>query len=68
MEGKKSFMIDTGTEVTAISEKVHQQIGAPKLQPTSKSLNSPAEHSLEVLGKFEGHLKHKHKGVVHPIF
>ena len=55
-------------KVIAISKNVHQKIRAPKLQPPSKLLNGPTKHSLELLGEFEGHLKHKHKGVVHPIF
>ena len=46
---KEEFKIDTGAEVTAVSEQVHQKIGAPKLQLPSTLLNGPTEHSLEVL-------------------
>lgn len=69
LNGKmEEFKIDTGAEVTAISEEVYVRIGKPKLHVPSKLLNGPAEHSLEVLGEFTGQLKHKQKALKNPIF
>ena len=52
------FKLDTGAEVTAISTEAHQQIGSPKLSVSSKVLYGPARQTLNVLGQFQGTLRH----------
>ena len=54
-----TFNIDTGVEVTAISEEIHQQVGAPALHTTDRKLFGPSTQHLQVLGTFEGEFKHK---------
>ena len=51
---KENFKIDTGAEVTAVTETAYQNIGAPALQTSSTRLNGPASHSLQVKGQFVG--------------
>ena len=43
--------IDTGAEVTAISEETFQQIGGASLQRPRNVLYGPARHTLDVLGQ-----------------
>ena len=45
------FKLDTGAEVTIISEASHKRIGKPYLDKVSKSLHGPAGTSLEVCGQ-----------------
>ena len=54
-----SFKLDTGAEVTAVSEEVYQSLGQGNLQRSSKALYGPACQTLEVLGQFTGELKHQ---------
>ena len=44
--------LDTGAEVTAISESAYQKLSKIPLQKPSKSLQGPAGQSLTVLGQF----------------
>ena len=51
------FDIDTGAEVSVISESQHQRIGSPFLSPPGKRLRGPSNYSLPVTGCFTGVLK-----------
>ena len=65
-----TFKIDTGAEVTAISGKMHQLIGKPKLANPSKVLYDPANQTLDVMGQFSGCLKygkHSSQETVHVV-
>jgi len=44
--------IDTGAEVTAISEKVYQNLQQPTLQKPVKLLHGPGQHPLPVVGHY----------------
>ena len=46
-----SFKLDTGAEVTAITEKSYQSLGKPQLSKPSRVLCGPARQPLEVLGQ-----------------
>ena len=51
--GKRiQFKLDTGAEVTAISENTYRTLGRIKLQQPSRSLLGPVGQSLTVLGQF----------------
>jgi hypothetical protein len=62
------FKLDTGAEVTAISEKTHQDLGKPKLHTPDKALFGPSQQPLHVEGQFEGTLTHNHRSSVQPVF
>ena len=49
------FKLDTGVEVTAISETAFANIKNTQLQKASRVLLGPARQKLEVLGQFDGH-------------
>ena len=44
--------IDTGVEVTAISEKLYKSLRLPVLQKPSKILKGPGQHPLQAVGQF----------------
>lgn len=43
------FKLDTGAEVTTISQQAYQQVGEPQLQPSDKALYGPSQQSLQLL-------------------
>ena len=47
------FKLDTGAEVTAVTEELHTLLGKPALQRASKVLYGPGQQPLKVLGQFE---------------
>ena len=49
-----TFNIDTGTEVTVVTEKTWRQIGQPKLERPERMLRGPDSHVICTLGKFIG--------------
>ena len=53
------FKLDTGAEVTAISDSTYKSLHGIKLKPATKPLYGPASQPLKVLGKFTGTLTHK---------
>ena len=60
VRGKKiRFKIDTGAEVTAISEETFRQLGGASLQRPRNVLYGPARHTLDVLGQFMTTLRYK---------
>jgi hypothetical protein len=69
IEGKEvCFKLDTGAEVTAISEQTYRQLGGVQLLTPTKVLYGPARHTLDVLGQFMTTLKHGQHSSAHPIF
>jgi len=63
-----TFKIDTGAEVTAISEKVYQDLQRPTLQKSSKFLHGPGQHPLPVVGQFHATLHHGQNSSSQQIF
>ena len=57
------FCIDTGAEVTAISECTHCVIGSPELQLLDRELKGPNDQRLHSTGQFEGLLQLKNRTV-----
>ena len=54
---KVRFKMDTGAEVTAISDRVYKSMpSAPILQPANRALLGPARQKLGVLSQFQGTL------------
>jgi len=53
----REFNIDTGAEVTVISEAVWRDIGQPSLLPSDRTLRGPDTHVLPAQGKFTGKLR-----------
>ena len=53
------FKLDTGAEVTAISDSTYQTLQGVRLSPSTKPLYGPASQVLKVLGQFNGKLAHK---------
>ena len=53
------FQIDTGADVSVISEELYKKLKAPPLEPSTKSLVGPSQDSLQVCGQFSGTLVHK---------
>ena len=62
------FKLDTGAEVTAISEEAYRTLPKVSMQSPSKALFGPTYHSLKVLGQFTGTLKHQQLSSAQPIF
>ena len=50
--------IDTGAEVTVISEKTWGSVGRPELSPTDRTLRGPDSRAIPTLGKFLGTFTH----------
>ena len=46
--------IDTGAEVTVITEQTWRSIGQPQLNPSDRTLRGPDSHIIPTLGKFVG--------------
>ena len=62
------FDIDTGAEVSVISETQHQKIGSPFLSPPAKRLRGPSNYSLPVTGCFTGALKRGSQEVQQDVY
>eukprot|EP00731_Ephydatia_muelleri_P019117 Em0011g1157a len=55
VEGENlSFKVDTGAEVTAISEKSYREINKPQLEKAGRKLYGPGRYPLRVIGQFSG--------------
>ena len=52
------FKMDTGPQVSAISEKIYQKLKEVKLKKPSKALYGPAGHLLNVIGQFTADLSY----------
>lgn len=53
------FKLDTGAEVTAVSEATYAHIGKPQLGKSDKKLLGPAGMSLSISGQFQAEIMHK---------
>jgi len=54
IDGKEvSFKLDTGAEVTMISDKTLKALGAKELQSSTKRLCGPDQRPIEVMGEFQ---------------
>ena len=62
------FKLDTGAEVTAVSEETYEKLGKPTLNAPGKMLYGPSRHPLRVLGQFHCDLSHKRKSTTQPVF
>lgn len=62
------FKIVTGAEVTAISKKVYDSIGQPRLLKPTKITCGPSGHSLDVLGCTTVHLRYKQNTIRHQMY
>lgn len=63
------FKIDTGAEVTAISDQTYNELPhRPQLNTPSKTLRGPSSRVLEVAGQFKSNLKHKDNESVQEIY
>ena len=63
-----SFKLDTGAEVTAISEETYRRLGLPELQQPSKVLFGPARQTLHVLGQFMATLEYQNHTSQQAVF
>ena len=61
-----TFKLDTGAEVTAITQETYRQLGKPQL--TDKQLLGPSRQPLKVEGQFKGKLVHKKATAIQPIY
>ena len=62
------FCIDTGADVSLISEQVWKKIGKPPLQPSDRNLKCPDTHSLSVRGMLTAQIKSQSNQVQEPIY
>ena len=69
LEGQEiSFKLDTGAEVTAISEQAYRSLKGTALEKPSKALYGPAHHALDVQGQFTASLVHREHSTSQTIF
>ena len=62
------FKLDTGAEVTAVSEETYKRVHGKRLQRSMRVLYGPSYQSLQVLGQFRGRLTVKNLSRQEPIF
>ena len=58
---ESQFKLDTGAEVTAISEKIYKILQNPQMTTSKKALDGPARQPLDCMGQFQGQLHSKNK-------
>ena len=63
-----NLQIDTGAEVTVITELMWKEIGQPTLSPSDRTLRGPDSHILPVRGKFTGTLRNNTQEAEEEIF
>ena len=63
-----SFKLDTGAEVTAISEQTHKFLKEPQQTKASKRLHGPAHQALDVKGQFTATLAHDGHSTTQTIY
>ena len=63
-----TFKLDTGAEVTVITEEAHRMLEMPKLQKPSKALYGPTSTALRTLGQFTSTLSVNKKTSEETIF
>ena len=62
------FKLDTGAEVTVISQEALQLVGVNELQSSTKRLCGPDNRPLEVLGELSATLTYKDRSCAHCIY
>ncbi len=67
-ENAVSFKLDTGAEVTAITEDTHKKLSKIQLQRATKVLHGPTRQNLNVIGQFTAKLRHNQASSTHTIF
>ena len=65
---RMEFQIDTGADVSVISEEQYRKLKVPELQPSNKSLVGPSQDKLQVCGQFIGTLTHKNNTVKQDVY
>ena len=69
MEGRPvNLHIDTGAEVTVITESTWKAIGQPALLPVGQTLRGPDFHTLSTKGRFTGTLKFRERELKKVIY
>ena len=63
-----TFKIDTGTDVSVVSEVTFHGLQGVTLKPASKSLTGPSRQSLNVCSQFMGHCTNGVREVEKEIF
>ena len=56
---KASFKLDTGAEITAISNETYESCGKPQLQKSIQNVYGPARQKLHVIGQVKVKLTYK---------
>ena len=62
------FKIDTGAEVTVISDSAHKTIGSPPLEKPDRILRGPSNRKLPVVGAFMADLQTEKKVCQHRVY
>jgi hypothetical protein len=62
------FLIDTGAEVTLVSERVHSQLGSPKLRKSDRNLRGPNNNNIKAEGYFKGMLSNGNQSTNQEIY
>ena len=62
------FQIDTGAEVSIISDQLHKKISSPSLTPVPQTLRGPGNNVLPVKGRFSGKLKKENQETEQEIY
>ena len=62
------FKLDTGAEVTDISEDAYKTIQSPQILPSTKKFYGPSRQPLHCIGQFPGKFSHKSKAATQPVF
>ena len=69
VEGEKvNFKVDTGVEITAISERNYRELKTPQLEKARRKLYGPERHPLRVIGQFNGKVSYNGKESIETIF
>ena len=69
MEGRPvNLHIDTGAEVTVITEQTWKAIGQPALSPVGQTLRGPDFRTLSATGAFTGTLKFRKQELKEVIY
>ena len=63
-----TFKVDTGAEVTAISERVFQEFEGVVLEKPTKKLYGPSKSPLKVIGQFTHTLQYRNRSSQQEIF
>ena len=63
-----TFKMDTGAEVTAISDKAYKELSESQLSKPNKILYGPSQRPLPVVGQFRGTFTHKGKSVTGQVY